>query len=131
MNGLRARALILALLPAAATAEGVSYSCSYEGLERRVEIVTEPGVSVPCEVHYYKDTEAPGEREVLWRARNDAEFCERKTAEFVGQLLAWGWTCGVSEPAPSEPDAADEPALPVDDDAVDTPDRVEHGTDER
>ena len=48
------------------------YQCSYGELQRRVEIYTEPGQSVPCEVHYFKDTEAPGGSEVLWSATNDA-----------------------------------------------------------
>ncbi len=116
MISLRSCALLVSLLPAVALSDGVSYTCSYEDLQRRVEVVTEPGVSVPCEVHYYKDSEAPGEREVLWRASNDAEFCEKKAAEFIGQLLAWGWTCGQGEPAAPEP-------APVDDvESIEPPD---------
>lgn len=116
-------ALLVALLPAFAAAQGASYTCTYDGLTRRVEIVTEPGVSVPCEVHYYKDSEAPGERQVLWRASNDAEFCEKKTADFIGQLLAWGWTCGQGATSAPEPAMAPSEPAPVDDaDAVEPPD---------
>ena len=62
----------------------------------RVEIYTEPGKTVPCEVHYFKDTEAPGESEVLWSAEAQAGFCEQKAAEFVAKLQGWGWQCGAS-----------------------------------
>ena len=86
------------------------YQCSYGELQRRVEIYTEPGVAVPCEVHYYKDTEAPGETQVLWSAGNDASYCASKSAEFVAKLVGWGWNCesGVdaASDAPAEPEAA-------------------------
>ena len=59
-----------------------NYQCFNGELVRRVEIVYETGVAVPCEVHYYKDTEAPGEREVLWNAYNESGYCETKTREF-------------------------------------------------
>lgn len=71
-----------------------SYQCSFGELKRRVEILTEPGVSVPCEVHYYKDTEAPGDRQVLWSASSEAGYCEKKTEEFIAKLESWGWDCG-------------------------------------
>lgn len=71
-----------------------SYQCTFGDLQRRVEILTEPGVSVPCEVHYYKDTEAPGEKQVLWSAGSKEGYCESKTAEFIAQLESWGWDCG-------------------------------------
>ncbi len=94
------------LLPFAASAQGVtSYTCTYDDLVRRVEILTEPGVPVPCEVHYHKDTEAPGEHQVLWSAQNDASYCEAKTEEFVAKLKDWGWSCsasGATDPAEVE-----------------------------
>lgn len=122
MNRNTVSAWLISLLPAFAAAQGASYTCSLDGLQRRVEIVTEPGVSVPCEVHYYKDTEAPGERQVLWRASNDAEYCEKKTGEFVGQMLAWGWTCSQADPAATGPGASPGEPAPVDDDeAVEPP----------
>lgn len=103
------------LLPILAFGQAeVSYDCSFERLERRVEIFTEPGVSVPCEVHYYKDKEDPGQKQVLWRATNEAGFCEAKTEEFVERLRSWGWTCiaGTRDEAASAPQGAvpDEPA---------------------
>jgi len=103
------------------------YQCTHGDLTRRVEIYTEPGVTVPCEVHYYKDTEAPGETQVLWSAQAQGGYCEQKADEFVAKLQGWGWSCGAgAAPAPAaepvaEPDAemapeAEEEAPPAYDD---------------
>ena len=101
-------------IPGLALPQGATrYQCSNGDLKRRVEIQTEPGVSVPCEVHYYKDTEAPGDRQVLWSASSDAAYCEQKTAEFIGKLRAWGWSCEPGDTASdsSVPDEASESAM--------------------
>ena len=103
-----------------------SYQCSFGDLQRRVEILTEPGVSVPCEVHYYKDTEAPGEKEVLWSATSQEGYCESKTEEFIAKLEGWGWDCGqggeampAAEPeAAPDADAAEEPPVYDDTDVL-------------
>ena len=71
-----------------------NYQCTYGDLQRRIEILYETGVMVPCEVHYYKDTEAPGETQVLWRALNESGYCERMAENFVGKLQDLGWSCG-------------------------------------
>ena len=97
------------------------YQCSYGELQRRVEILTEPGVTVPCEVHYYKDTETPGEKLVLWSASAQEGYCESKTEEFIANLEGWGWDCGrgaapepAAEPeAPTAPEPAAEPEAPA------------------
>ena len=70
------------------------YTCSMGDLQRRLEIVYETGGVMPCEVHYYKDTEAPGEHQVLWSASNEAGYCEARAAEFISRLESWGWDCG-------------------------------------
>lgn len=86
--------LLAALAPLGAFAQSNnSFQCSLNGMLRRVEIVYETGVAVPCEVHYYKDTEAPGERQVLWRAQNESGYCESQTRDFIAQLQSWGWQC--------------------------------------
>jgi len=116
----------LALLPAfAIAADNGATQCTYGELVRRVVIMSEPGVSVPCEVHYYKDTEAPGEDQVLWSADSQAGYCEEKAAEMVAKLEGWGWQCaaGAAEPAqpampaepmePTEPEQAEMPAEPM------------------
>lgn len=75
-----------------------SYTCTMGDATRRVVIEREGSAPVPCEVAYYKDTEAPGEREVLWNAQNDASYCGERSADFVSQLEGWGWQCDATEP---------------------------------
>ena len=83
--------------------ESSSYQCTTGDLTRRVEIVYETGVTVPCEVHYYKDSESPGDVQVLWRALNEEGYCEARTSEFVAKLEGMGWDCGASAAtAPAE-----------------------------
>jgi hypothetical protein len=97
---------LVALIPGFAFGQaGTAYQCSFDGKQRRIEILTEPGVTVPCEVHYYKDTEMPGESQVLWTATTEAGYCESKAEEFVAKLREWGWDCGPG----AEPETAAEP----------------------
>lgn len=116
-------ALSALLLPVALFAQNPSdFECSFGDLDRRLVIVSEPGVSVPCEVHYYKDDESPGEHQVLWRATNEAGYCERQADQFKLKLIEWGWTC-TDTPAPVIPasEPGDSPAENASDDAA-TPD---------
>jgi len=86
---------LAATLPSLVFGQGSqTYQCSYGDLQRRVAILHETGAAVPCEVHYYKDSEAPGDRQVLWRASNESGYCERKTEEFIAKLQNLGWNCG-------------------------------------
>jgi len=94
MNGKILAMVLLAMLPGLSFGQGTQdYHCTIGDLQRRVEILYEAGGAVPCEVHYYKDTEATGERQVLWRALNEAGYCERKAEEFVAKLEDMGWSC--------------------------------------
>ncbi len=120
--------LILTLAAPAATLaqDSGKYQCTHGDLVRRVEIYTEPGVTVPCEVHYFKDTEAPGESEVLWSAQSQEGYCEQQASEFVAKLEGWGWNCSAAvaaepeaEPAPAaEPEEAAEPEVEDDTDVL-------------
>lgn len=99
-------ALFGMLLPATLFAQNPSdFECSFGDLNRRLVIVTEPGVSVPCEVHYYKEDEAPGQHQVLWRAVNEAGYCEHQADQFKLKLIEWGWTC-TDMPMPAAPVSA-------------------------
>ncbi len=105
-------AFVFAALPAALFAQDPDkYQCSLDEMTRRVEVLSEPGVAVPCEVHYFKDTEAPGEVLVLWRAANEVGYCESQAAGFVEELRGMGWTCWAGSRAAdeemSEPDDTD------------------------
>lgn len=111
--------LPVALLPTLViAADDGQTKCTYNELVRRVVIMSEPGVSVPCEVHYYKDSEAPGEDQVLWSADSQAGYCEEKAAELIAKLEGWGWQCGAGAAAPEEPAA---PSAPKDPEQPDEP----------
>lgn len=115
-------ALLLLALAAPAVSLGQDagkYQCTHGDLVRRVEIYTEPGVTVPCEVHYFKDTEAPGESEVLWSAQSQEGYCEQKATDFVAQLEGWGWVCGAGDAAAPEPEPAAEPEEAAEPEIVD------------
>jgi|GEM_PF-1455387 len=92
---------------AAPVATQSQYSCSLQGLTRRVVIdypaangdavvadgqAIEPA-KVPCDVNYYKDSEAPDQVTTLWSAQNLEGYCEQKASEFVSKLQSWGWSC--------------------------------------
>jgi len=86
--------ILLFAVPVTAVAQDApSYRCVNGDLERRVVVMYETGVTVPCEVHYFKDTEEPGSSQVLWRALNEEGYCEARAADFVGKLEGWGWSC--------------------------------------
>ncbi len=109
-------AILATLLPGLAFAQDPqNYQCTYGELQRRVEILYETGLTVPCEVHYYKDTEAPGELQVLWRAMNQSGYCEMKTQEFIAKLGELGWSCSQGAEPKQEPDQE-----PMRDDDTDT-----------
>ena len=114
--------LLVAMLPALSFAQGSqNYLCTYGDLQRRVEILYATGMTLPCEVHYYKDSEAPGEMTVLWRALNEAGYCEAKTQEFVTKLKALGWSCAANDDAAIsvESDATAEPDMPDEEESAD------------
>jgi hypothetical protein len=68
---------------------------------RRVAVeARDPDRGVPCEVVYWKDTEAPGVRSVLWSAESDADFCARKAEELVETLEGGGWSCSTADEQP-------------------------------
>ena len=103
----------VALLPTLViAADQGETQCTYHSLVRRVVILSEPGVSVPCEVHYFKDSEAAGEGRVLWRADSQEGYCEERAAELVAKLEGWGWQCTAGAAAPEEPATPDAPTVP-------------------
>jgi hypothetical protein len=84
-----------------------------DGQIRRIEVAVEdPSLGVPCEVVYWKDTEEPGVRRVLWSAQTDAAFCKRKAEELAAKLKEVGWECtpagapAVRDAAPQTPASA-------------------------
>ena len=117
---------LLVIFPGLALAQDAGTQCTYGDMVRRIVVMTEPGVSVPCEVHYFKDTEAPGEDQVLWSAGQQAGYCEEKAAGLVAKLEDWGWDCGGDAPAaPAEPDAPEAPETPETPEAAEAPEAPE------
>lgn len=110
-------AVFMNLVSLSVSAQDASeYQCTQGTLQRRLVIVYETGATVPCEVQYFKDTEAPGEHEVLWRALNQSGYCESQAEAFVEELGSWGWSCSAAVPAGTAGDSdADEETPPVDD----------------
>ncbi len=85
---------------------GDRFMCMNGDTERRVEVhYFELDETVPCEVRYYKDSEEPGIEQVLWRAENQAGYCEDKSATFVDQLSVWGWDCRLQSDTPPDLEA--------------------------
>ena len=107
----RLLALVVAsLLPLSALAQSSdTFQCTMDGLTRRVEVVREGASGVPCEVRYHKDTEAPGETQVLWSASSEIGYCGAQAEGFIERLRGLGWTCGAgvtaAAPAPATPAA--------------------------
>lgn len=82
---------------------GSEFICERGGAIRRVEIaVQDEAQQVPCEVVYWKDTERPGVRDVLWNAQTDAGFCVRKAEDLVNRLEGGGWNCRAGDGQPGE-----------------------------
>ncbi len=74
--------------------------CTYGELSRKIEVVyADPGHPVPCEVIY--DKSAEGSIETLWRAYNEAGYCEARAAGLVETLTGMGWQCIAPSNAPS------------------------------
>ena len=74
--------------PAPATEEASNHfdstTCKLKNLVRKVFLTYgDTETKANCEVHYIKETEAPGEDKVLWSAISDSGFCTEKKASFV------------------------------------------------
>ena len=112
-------AFLLVTLSAASVqaAEKSQYTCTSGDLVRRVIVeVGDLSTSLPCEVVYWKDKEAPGVRRVLWNAGSDAAYCDSKAAGLVDKLSNAGWRCdknGQDVQANAAPATSVQPAAPA------------------
>ena len=76
-------------------ADAIGYRCTMGDLVRRLEInYPQSPKTLPCHVVYYKDVEEPNQEKVLWRAQNDASYCETKADGMIDDLVQLGWQCG-------------------------------------
>ncbi|WP_445767127.1 hypothetical protein [Rheinheimera sp.] len=73
-------------------AENQITHCQLGDAVRIIEVVYPQGTELPCEVHYSKD----GQNSVLWRASNEAGYCEQQAASFAEKQRNWGWQCVVT-----------------------------------
>jgi hypothetical protein len=75
--------------------------CKQGSATRTVSIVyDEPGKAVPCEVLYEKSD--AGTKQTLWRAANEAGYCEARAKEFVEKLASMGWACSTDKTQPDD-----------------------------
>ena len=66
------------------------YQCDSASETRTVAIVYEnTEASVPCRVDYTKNDSV----QTLWRAENEAGYCEDKAQAFLDKLVGWGFSC--------------------------------------
>jgi hypothetical protein len=106
MKHLNATLLIL-FCSASAPALANPLTCTLGDLARRIEVVySDPGQPVPCEVIYDKSGE--GSFETLWRAYNQAGYCEDRAAELAEKLTRLGWSCSSDRARDLDPDPAPE-----------------------
>ncbi|MFL0799388.1 MAG: hypothetical protein K6L80_02975 [Agarilytica sp.] len=97
---------ILSITPALAYAASPGYICHHGDRSREIVVQYDvDGQSVPCGVLYRK---GEGEQE-LWRANDEAGYCEARAREFAAKQESWGWQC--SELAPNV--ANDETSSPA------------------
>ena len=84
--------LILCFASVAAMAgNNYHYVCKLDDSVRLIEVAyLVPDQTVPCEVRYQKDDEAPN---VIWRADNQEGFCENKAQVLKQKQEAWGFSC--------------------------------------
>ncbi len=82
--------------PAQSTPGPTAYQCNVGSEVRLVNISygTHPEGG-GCEVVYEKRTEGTPPK-VIWRAKNDLNFCSTKLLATVGKLTAGGWQCNAS-----------------------------------
>lgn len=100
-------AVVMMILPLSAlAAEGQATHCQRADAVRIIEVVYPQGTELPCQVTYSKQ----GQTKVLWRASNEAGYCEQKAAEFAEKQRSWGWRCVPVSAAGPKPDTAEQPA---------------------
>ncbi|UXD89034.1 hypothetical protein [Thalassolituus hydrocarboniclasticus] len=88
-----------ALAPAAQASSGDRTVCSHGNLTRIIEVKYTGEGTIPCEVHYTKDSGS----QVLWSAQTEGGYCEQKAAEFVEKQRGWGWECETTVAATETP----------------------------
>ena len=81
-------------------------ACEFEDMTRLISLRVDPEAGYVCDVLYEKPDEG-GAREVLWSAKNDAQYCRPRYEDLVQGLADRGWTCDYAEDSPD----GEEPAV--------------------
>lgn len=68
-------------------------TCKNDRLIRKIWITYSNDQGHDCEVHYDKKVEEPGNKQILWSAKQNPDFCQQKAAELVERHKGWGWNC--------------------------------------
>jgi hypothetical protein len=116
VRGPRRQALLALALGAAGNwhpAGAAEFRCWNGDSTRRIELRgPETTQGAACEVRYWRNANAAGSGQSLWRANRDIDFCAAKARELVARLEAGGWTCsdgGHAAPEASLPATAADP----------------------
>lgn len=87
--------LAVSVIAAGAVAE--EFQCQRGELVRRIEVrFADDADRLPCEVIYWRDSEAPGQPQSLWNAEHQLDYCQDRAREMVEQLENAGWACAAT-----------------------------------
>ena len=80
------------LFTLSSTLLAADFTCTSGSSKRAILIQYERQYSfVPCQVVYEKEPE--GTKETLWKAQNQAGYCEEKAEYLARRLRGFGWLC--------------------------------------
>lgn len=92
-----------------------SWQCSSYGQERAIELYERGSEDrdgeLSCWVVYTKD----GASEVLWQAKNNADYCQPKALSLVARLESAGFACTASDPENPPVNRSESPPVARDD----------------
>ena len=82
----------------ASGADREKVACGLEDMTRLISLRVDPEAGYVCDVLYEKPDEG-STREVLWSAKNNADYCRPRYEGLVQDLAERGWTCDYAEDA--------------------------------
>ena len=82
----------LVQVPNVAALERDEQVCELKDLTRILSLRVDPEAGYVCDVVYLKPDEG-AVREVLWSARNNADYCRPRFDDMLEQLVSRGWEC--------------------------------------
>jgi hypothetical protein len=70
-----------------------THGANQNKLIRHIWVTQENAQGDDCKVHYEKEVEDPGQQKVLWRAKQDPDYCKEKATYLIDKHKGWGWEC--------------------------------------